>query len=134
MDVIAMARELGKTIQQDERFIRLMAQQQVSDADEQLQDLIGQFNLRRMDLNAELNKTEKDQERINAINSEIREIYGKIMDNENMAAYNAAKADVDELMEYVMQILRGSINGENPEQIELQSGCSGSCSSCSGCR
>ena len=133
MDAIAMARELGKAIQQDERFIRLMAQQQVSDGDKELQELIGQFNLKRIDLNAELNKEEKDQERLNAINNEVREIYSKIMANENMAAYNAAKNELDELVEYVMQILRGSINGEDPELIELQSGCSGSCSSCSGC-
>ena len=134
MDVIAMARELGKAIQQDERFIRLMTQQQVSDEDKELQELIGQFNLKRIDLNAELNKEQKDQERLNAINGEVRAIYDRIMANENMAAYNAAKNDLDELMEYVMQILRGSINGEDPEQIELQSGCSGSCSSCSGCQ
>ncbi len=133
MDAIAMARELGKAIQQDERFIRMMAQQQTSDADPQLQELIGQFNLKRIDLNAELNREEKDQDRINAINNEVREIYSKIMANENMAAYNAAKNELDELVEYVMQILRGSINGEDPELIELQSGCSGSCSSCSGC-
>ena len=134
MDVIAMARDLGKAIQQDERFIRLMTQQQVSDEDKELQELIGQFNLKRIDLNAELNKEQKDQERLNAINGEVRAIYDRIMANENMAAYNAAKNDLDELMEYVMQILRGSINGEDPEQIELQSGCSGSCSSCTGCQ
>ena len=133
MDAIAMARELGKAIQQDERFIRMMAQQQTSDADPQLQELIGQFNLKRIDLNAELNREEKDQDRINAINNEVREIYDRIMANANMAAYNAAKNELDELVEYVMQILRGSINGEDPELIELQSGCSGSCSSCSGC-
>ena len=120
MDAIAMARELGKAIQQDERFIRLMAQQQVSDGDKELQELIGQFNLKRIDLNAELN-------------NEVREIYDRIMANANMAAYNAAKNELDELVEYVMQILRGSINGEDPEQIQLQSGCTGSCSTCAGC-
>ena len=133
MDAIAMARELGKAIQQDERFIRLMAQQQVSDGDKELQELIGQFNLKRIDLNAELNKEEKDQERLNAINNEVREIYDRIMANANMAAYNAAKNELDELVEYVMQIRRGSINGEDPEQIQLQSGCTGSCSTCAGC-
>ena len=133
MDVIATARELGKAIQQDERFIRLMAQQQLNDEDQELQELIGKFNLKRIDLNAELNRTDKDQGRINEINSEVRDIYDRIMANPNMAAYNGMKNEVDQLVEFVMQILRGSVNGEDPETIEPQSGCSGSCSSCSGC-
>ena len=133
MDVIATARELGKAIQQDERFIRLMAQQQLNDEDGELQELIGKFNLKRLDLNAELNQTEKNQDRVNEINSEVRDLYDRIMSNPNMAAYNGLKNEVDQMVEFVMQILRGSINGEDPETIEPQSGCSGSCSSCSGC-
>ena len=39
----------------------------------------------------------------------------------------------DDTVDFVMQILRGSINGEDPDLIEKKSGCSGSCSSCSGC-
>ena len=61
MDVIATARELGKAIQQDERFIRMMAAQQTNDDDEQLQKLIGDFNLKRVDLNSEVSKAERDQ-------------------------------------------------------------------------
>ena len=133
MDVITTARELGKAIQKDDRFIQLAVLQQANDADTELQSLIGQFNLKRIDLNAELNKTEKDQQRITKLNEEVREIYGKIMSNPNMAAYNAAKEEVDGLIDYVMQILRGSINGEDPDTIERQTGCSGSCDSCSGC-
>ena len=133
MDVITTARELGKAIQKDDRFIQLAVLQQANDADTELQSLIGQFNLKRIDLNAELNKTEKDQQRITKLNEEVREIYGKIMSNPNMAASNAAKEEVDGLIDYVMQILRGSINGEDPDTIERQTGCSGSCDSCSGC-
>ena len=41
MDVIAMARQLGKALQQDEGYLRLMVAQQQNDADETLQALIG---------------------------------------------------------------------------------------------
>ena len=120
MDVIATARQLGKAIQQDERYLRLMVAQQMNDSDEELQSLIGKFNLKRIDLNGEINKSEKDQEKITA--------------NKNMSAYNDAKNEVDGLVDFVMQILRGSLDGEDPDQIEQKSGgCSGSCSSCSGC-
>ena len=133
MGVIAMARQLGKALQQDEGYLRLMVAQQQNDADETLQALIGKFNLARINLNTELNKTDKDQARVTALNEEVRAVYGQIMDNENMAAYNKAKTEFDDTVDFVMQILRGSINGEDPDLIEKQSGCSGSCSSCSGC-
>lgn len=133
MDVIAIARDLGKAVQQDERYIKMMAQQQANDEDTVLQQLIGEFNLKRVALNTEINKADKDQEKVNAINSEIKEIYGKIMANENMQSYNEAKAELDSLMDFVLQILRGSVNGEDPDLIQQQSGCSGSCSSCAGC-
>ncbi len=133
MDVIAMARQLGKALQQDEGYLRLMVAQQQNDADETLQALIGKFNLARINLNTELNKTDKDQARVTALNEEVRAVYGQIMDNENMAAYNKAKTEFEDTVDFVMQILRGSINGEDPDLIEKQSGCSGSCSSCSGC-
>ncbi|HAN44494.1 MAG TPA: YlbF family regulator, partial [Ruminococcaceae bacterium] len=33
----------------------------------------------------------------------------------------------------VNQIIVGSVNGQDPDSIEEQSSCGGSCSSCSGC-
>ncbi len=133
MDVIAIARDLGKAVQQDERYIKMMAQQQANDEDTALQQLIGDFNLKRVALNTEINKADKDQEKINAMNTEIKDIYAKIMSNENMQSFNEAKSELDSLMDFVLQILRGSVNGEDPELIQQQSECSGSCSSCAGC-
>ena len=40
MDIIAMARELGKAIQQDERYKRIDAAKTANDKDEELQQLI----------------------------------------------------------------------------------------------
>lgn len=133
MDIITAARELGKAIQQDETYINLNVLQQKNDADEQLQKLIGDFNLRRIDLNNEINKKEKDQEAIERLNQEVRKAYGEIMVNDNMLAYNEAKTKLDQIMDFVLQIIRGSVSGLDPETIEYKSGCSGSCGSCSGC-
>ena len=133
MDVISLARQLGKAIQQDESYIKMMHCAQVNDEDQELQDLIGQFNLKRVDLNNEINKSDKDQSRIDALNEEVRELYGKLMTNTSMTAYNDAKNEMDDLMDFVIQILRGSINGDDPDTIQYNTGCSGSCASCSGC-
>lgn len=53
MDTIALARELGKAIQQEEAYIKLHKVQSEADADAELQNLIGQFNIVRLSINEE---------------------------------------------------------------------------------
>lgn len=133
MDIIKMARELGKAIQQDDKVIAYNLARQHNDSDEKLQELIGKFNLKRLELNNVLGKAERDTDRIAQLDKEIKEIYAEVMNNPNMIAYNTTKQEVDRMMNFVTQILTGSVNGEDPDSIEEQTGCSGSCEGCSGC-
>ncbi len=133
MDLIQMARDLGKAIQADERYKNLQAAKENNDMDNVLQEQIGAFNLKRVAINQEVTKKEKDQEKLEQLDQEIKELYHEIMTNPNMIAYNEAKNEADQLMSFINQILVGSINGEDPDAIQQQSGCSGSCGSCSGC-
>lgn len=132
-DLLLMARALGKAMQEDERFIRYEAARQANDGDETLQQLIGEFNLKRISLNTEAGKTDRDQAKIAALNDEMKIIYGQIMANENMLAYNSAKEELDALLSKINMIIVGSANGEDPDTIDTEGGCSGSCSSCAGC-
>ena len=50
MDVIKAVRELGKAIQQDERFIRYAKARLENDNNQELQAAIGKFNIIRMDM------------------------------------------------------------------------------------
>ena len=106
---------------------------QHNDSDEKLQELIGKFNLKRLELNNVLGKADRDTDRIAQLDKEIKEIYAEVMNNPNMIAYNTTKQEVDRMMNFVTQILTGSVNGEDPDSIEEQTGCSGSCEGCSGC-
>ncbi len=134
MDIIAQARELGKAIQKEESFINLQEVQKKADADTELQALIGEFNLKRMAINNEASQKERDQEKINVLNNEMREVYAKIMSNENMIAYNEAKQAFDVVANRVMAIVQQSAEGADPETADYsQSSCSGSCESCGGC-
>lgn len=56
MDIIEKARELGKLIQQEESYIALQKAQADADADMELQNLIGDFNMKRMSINNEASK------------------------------------------------------------------------------
>ena len=134
MDIITKARELGKAIQQEETYIKLQDAQKKADADTELQNLIGEFNLKRMSINNEASKTERDQDKLSQLNSEMREVYSKIMSNENMIAYNDAKDAFDVVANRVLAIVQQSAEGADPETADYsQSSCSGSCESCGGC-
>ena len=133
MDIIELAREIGRKIQSDDMYLKLKIAKQNSDEDKELQDLIGEFNLKRMAINNEATKDERDEKKIQELNIELREIYSKVMKNENMASYNIAKQEMDSVLKRVTAIIMQSAEGEDPETTDYEESCTGSCSSCSGC-
>lgn len=133
MDIIKMARELGKAIQQDERYTAYMAAKDANDKDEELQELIGDFNLKRMNINQEMSNPEKSEERLKKLDEELKEIYAQIMGNDGMIAFNTAQNELEQLIGDVNQIITMCANGEDPDTCQVQHGCSGSCSTCGGC-
>ena len=134
MDIIEKARELGKLIQQEESYIALQKAQADADADMELQNLIGDFNMKRMPINNEASKKDKDSDKLALLNSQMREDYSKIMSNKNMIAYNEAKDAFDMVANRVLAIVQQSAEGADPETADYStSSCSGSCSTCGGC-
>lgn len=134
MDVIELARELGKKIQDDERYLNLRIAAQNNDEDEELQELIGEFNLKRVNISNEASKKEQDENKLETLNEEIKACYEAIMSNKNMIKYNSAKVEFDALMKKINTIILGAASGENPSIINVEeSSCSGNCSGCAGC-
>lgn len=133
MDIIEMARELGKEIQKDPRYLRLVAAREANDADQNLQELIENFNLKRVELSQAINGEERDVDKLTQLDKELKDLYQAVMDNEHMVEFNVAKQELDDAVSFVNQIILGSVNGENPDLIEKQVGCGGNCASCGGC-
>lgn len=133
MDVIEKARELGKAIQQDARFIRYAKARLANDANAELQDAIGSFNLTRMELDREVGAENKNDEKVKELNEKLREIYGSIMSNPAMVEYNTAKAELDTLVNEVQTVISRCIDGEDPETCDIHTDCTGSCATCGGC-
>ena len=105
MDIIEQARELGRQIQKDDRYLKVQIAQQNSDNDKELQALIGEFNLKRMNINTEAQKEDRSEEKLQKLNQELRACYASIMKNENMAAYNMARQELDALLNRVNAII-----------------------------
>lgn len=133
MDIIKMTRELGKAIQQDECYKAYMAAKEANDKDEELQKLIGDFNLKRMNINQEMSNPEKSEERLKKLDEELKAIYAQIMGNDGMIAFNTAQNELEQLIGDINQIVTMCANGEDPDTCEVQHGCSGGCSTCGGC-
>jgi len=134
MDIIEMARELGKALQTDDRYIAYMLAKQVNDADEELQKDIDSFEKMRYDLSMELTKENKDTDKVKELDDNIKETYNKIMSNKNMIVFSAAQKSLEQLVGNIQEIITMSANGEDPATCEPASGCTGSCATCGGCR
>lgn len=134
MDIITLAREIGKEIQKDQRYIDLETARKNSDEDESLQTAIGEFNLKRMAINNEAQKEDRDEDKLKELNDDLRNIYAQIMQNPNMTAYNEAKTELDTLVQRATAIISMSAEGEDPDTCDYEaSSCGGNCASCGGC-
>ena len=134
MDILQMTKDLCKELQKDERYLVYAKAKEISDNDAALQDLIGKFNMKRIEINTEMSKTDKDQDKLTALDAELRKIYEEVMGNSSMIGFNEAKKEMDELVNHISSIIMMSVNGQDPDTYDPQeASCSGNCSGCSGC-
>lgn len=134
MDIIELTRELGKALQADQSYVNMQLARQASDEDESLQQAIGEFNLKRMAINNEAQKEDRNEETLKRLNEEFRAAYAKIMENENMQRYNEAKTEFDALLQRITGIIGLCADGEDPATCDYDAAsCGGDCSSCAGC-
>ena len=66
MDCIDLFKKAAAALQTDPRYLELDAARRENDSDEELQNLIGEFNLARLDLNNESAKAETNAARVAA--------------------------------------------------------------------
>ncbi|MGN1050879.1 MAG: YlbF family regulator [Acutalibacteraceae bacterium] len=133
MKIIELAREIGKEIQKEDCYLNLKKAEIAADKDKELQDAIGEFNLKRLAINEEAAKSDRDSEKMDKLNDEMRQIYAGIMENQNMQDYNNAKVELDKILARVSAIITQSAQGDDPETTDLHEGCTGSCGTCGGC-
>ena len=133
MDIIKMTRELGAAIQQDERYLRFAKARENNEKDEELLSLMGQIQQIQMLYQMEAQQENADAEKMAQFERQFNDVYGKFMSNENMKEYEAARHEIDELMNYVMQLLGLCVNGADPATCEPEvheHDCDCDCDSC----
>ncbi len=137
MSVIELTRQLGAAIQQDERYLAFAKAKEANEKDEALNALMGEIQMIQMNYQMEASKETPDSAKMQEFEAEFNAKYEAFMANENMQKYDEARAQVDSMMNYIMQILGLCVNGADPATCEPEQqhehSCDGSCSSCSGC-
>ena len=134
MDAIELFKKAAAAMQTDERYLALDAARRANDENKELQDMIGEFNLARMDLNNEIGKDDRSDARVAELNQRVNDLYSQIMASEGMVRYNAAKAECEAMVSHIDAIINTAMNGGDPMTVQAPTGgCTGSCSTCGGC-
>lgn len=121
-----MANALGEEIKETKEYKDYYEIKKKHDNDKGLQDLIGEFNLKKANYLQENEKEQLDDTKLKLLQDEMRDVYSKIMANETMQRFLVVKRDFDKLIEEVYNILNYHITGEEPHS------CGSDCSHCSG--
>ena len=122
MDCIDLFKKAAAAMQTDPRYLELDA------------GLIGEFNLKRLDLNNESAKPEPDAAHVADLNQQVNDLYTQIMSSEGMVRYNTAKKECEAMVSHIDAIINTAMNGGDPMTVQAPTGgCTGSCSTCGGC-
>ena len=127
MDILEMARDLGKAIAESELMENSKKAEEIQNNDEEAQKLIGEYNLKRMQLAQRVQKENPSQEEMEKIRQELADEFDKLMQNESIKNFIDSKKALDGLLEQVNNIITFYVTGKT------NSGCSSDCSSCGGC-
>ena len=119
MDCIDLFKKAAAALQTDPRYLELDAARRENDMDEELQNMIGEFNLARLDLNNESAKAETDAARVAELNQRVNDLYSQIMASEGMVRYNAAKAECEAMVSHIDAIINTAMNGGDPMTVQL---------------
>ena len=131
MSLEKLTRELGKAIQQDERYLAMQKAIEANEKDTALNELMSKIQLIQVSYQHEASKEQPDEGKMQAYDEEFRGVYTEIMMNENMRNYEMARKDIDDLMNFLTGILAMCVNGDDPETCDPTAhSCGGDCSGC----
>ena len=124
MTIIEKAHELGEMIKKSKEMETLTAAEKAQQEDADAQQLIADFNIKRLNLAREIQSGKlTEEEAIKKNNEAFDEMVEK---SESIKAYVDAKKKFDDMVTGVNNVINVYIMGE-------QQGCTHDCSTCGGC-
>lgn len=133
-NIIELSRTLGHAIQKDPRYLQYQVALQANEDDPVVKELMETFEEARTALNTELQKPDKNNDKVKELDAIVRDTYAEIFNLPSVQQLSEAQQEFKVLLDHINQIITGSSQGVDPETIEYQEPCPPSgCSSCSGC-
>lgn len=124
MTLLEKAHELGEMIQQSPEMQALNAADAAQAADEQAQELLKAFNLKRMNLVRDMQSEKITREEATKLNSDA---FAEMVESSaTIKAYVEAKKDFDAVVQQINGVINFYITGQDPN-------CTHNCSTCGGC-
>ncbi|MBE6554854.1 MAG: YlbF family regulator [Ruminococcaceae bacterium] len=127
MGIFELAAELGKTLKNDARLVRLEAARVAYEADADVAKLTMEYELQQRAIQEEAMKEERDQAIIDRIKERLDALYEQIVATPVYTELEAAQNEVNDLMTQVNNTITFHITGEEP------SSCTHNCATCGGC-
>lgn len=120
------ARELGMMIAESNEMKHFKAMEVVFEGDPKAQEVLNHYQKRREEITKKVHEQQLSPETLKGFQEELQACMAQLVENKVVNDYLEAKSALNNLVTQVNTIMSYCIEGE-------QSGCSGSCSSCSGC-
>ncbi|MBE7013599.1 MAG: YlbF family regulator [Ruminococcaceae bacterium] len=122
-ELLVKAQELSEMIKTSKEYLLAKETEQIQANDEKAQEMIKEYNEKRRDIAVKMQYGKMSDEETEVLRKEINEAFDKLMEYDVIKNYVEAQRDFELLNQQIMTIISGAGN----------EGCSGSCSSCSGC-
>ena len=126
MEIFDIAAQLGKTLKEDERLVRLENAKKAYQESPELGKMMVEYEVQQKALENEVVKPEKDTQFIDIIQNRINDLYRSITEHPVFVELNEAQTVVNDLMNSVNSTIMFNITGELP------SDCTHNCSTCGG--
>lgn len=123
-ELIKKAEELATLIKTSKEYLLAKETEEIQKNDEKAQEMIKEYNDRRRDVAVKMQYGEVSDEEMNELRKEISDAFDKLMSYDVIKNFVDAQNQFEELNHQIISIVSGATN---------EGGCSGSCSSCSGC-
>ena len=129
--IIDKARELGIALSESEEFLRMTAAREAMENDENVTSMLNEYQSKQDQIVDMLSEPACDREAVVAMTADVERIQAALICDPVFSELMDAQNDFQQLMSKVNAVIGSCIGVEPPAS---DGGCSGSCSSCSGCK
>lgn len=126
MEIFELAAQLGKTLKQDARLVRMAKAKEAYENDSELRTLMREYQVQQIALEKTAGQKDVEARFLEMIQDRINQLYEQIIAHPVYVELEAAQEEVNALMNAVNNTITFEITGEMP------SSCTHDCSTCGG--